>query len=125
MLLELLRQLGVAEQHGRAGAVRPELPHGRDASIDDPSMPAQAQIILRGEVDALACGGADVADSREWAVRSLQRSRVGPEPERGAALDERIEALGPLDEVRSRWIAEMRQRLVQNARPILGAQLGD
>jgi hypothetical protein len=88
-------------------------------------MPAQAQIILGGEVDAFTRGGADVGDGRERAVRPLQRSRVGPEPELGAALDEGVEALGPLDEVRPRWIAEVRQRLVEDTRPILGAQLGD
>src|SRR5262245_1764493 len=101
--------------------MRPELPHGVDPRIDDPSMSAQAQIILRGEIDALARGRADVGDGRERAVRPLQRSRIGPEPKLGAALNERIEAFGPLDEIRSRWIAEVRQRLVQDARPILRA----
>src|SRR5262249_8834712 len=105
--------------------MRPELPHGVDPRVDDPRMSAQAQIILRGEIDALACGGADVEDGRERAVRPLPGSGIGPEPELGAALDERIEALGSLDEIRSRWIAEVRQRLVQDARPILRAQLGD
>src|SRR6185503_18712840 len=55
MLLQLQRQPRVAEQHPRPGAVRTELPHGVDAGGSDGWMSGEPEIVLRREVDAVAC----------------------------------------------------------------------
>ena len=125
MLLQLQRQPRVAEQDGGAGAVRAEPAHGLDAGIGHALMPAEAQIVLGREVDALPRGGGDVGDGGVRAIRPLQGAGVGPQAELGAALDEVVEALGALEQVGPGRIAEVRQRLVQDARPIRRAQLGD
>ena len=50
--LELERMLGVAEQRGRAGAVHAVFLDGADGGALDLGMGGEAQVILRGEVDA-------------------------------------------------------------------------
>ena len=105
--------------------MRTEPAHGLDAGLGDAWMPAEAQIVLGREVDAFARGRGDVGNGGVRARRLLQGPRVGPQAEFGTALDEVVEALGALEQVGPRRVAEVRHRLVQDARPILGAQLGD
>ena len=88
-------------------------------------MPAEAQIVLRCEVDAFARGRGHVGNGGVRTRRLLQGPRVGPQAEFGTALHEVVEALGALEEVGPRRVAEVRHRLGHDARPILGAQIGD
>src|SRR4029079_14624796 len=99
MLLQLQRKPRVAKQDARPGAVRAELPHGLDAGGGDAWVSSEPEIVLRREVDAVACGCGKVGNGGVRARRLLEGKRVGPQPVFRPAADVVVEPLGALEEI--------------------------